>query len=441
MRIAETPFGRIVHEIDSRARGKSDDLVLMSVSLSRGLIPRSELTDKEPRADDLSIYKRCWQGDVVLNRMSAYQGALGLAHMDGMVSPDYAVLRAHASLDARFLTYLMKSNWFISEMTSRLRGIGSPGATSVRTPRVNIDDLRDISIALPPIEEQRRIADFLDDQVTRIDQAILAREAQSSLLNQLFVKEVIEAVGGVGNDGDIMPMTKQWLSALPESWTVRPIGSVYEVRLGKMLNQDRAIGDHVAPYLRNANVQWDWIETDDLEEMNFPPEDKDRFEVIPGDLLICEGGQPGRAAIWEGSVSPIYYQKALHRARLRGHGEPRWLMYCLRAAVESNYFVAFNSTTTIAHLTGEQLLATRFPFPPVDVQITVVKYLDSLRASTKAVQYSLSSSIRLLTERKRALITSAVTGRIDVTNARSIKSAHASTVGVGAERRYEQRDG
>lgn len=137
------------YRISDQRRGLDSDLELLSVSAYRGILPRSDLTDKAPRADDLSGYKVVRPGDVVINRMSAYQGALGFARQEGIVSPEYIVLEP-TGVDGRYLTYLMKSSWFVAEMTTRVRGIASAeGGTSVRTPRINPEDLGNIPCDLP----------------------------------------------------------------------------------------------------------------------------------------------------------------------------------------------------------------------------------------------------------------------------------------------------
>ena len=82
----------------------------------------------------------------------------------------------------------------------------------------------------------------------------------------------------------------------------------YEVLLGKMLNEDATRGDHLRPYLRNTNVQWDRIETSDLSEMDFPADKARRYALRSGDLMVCEGGEPGRAAIWDRSIREMYYR-------------------------------------------------------------------------------------------------------------------------------------
>lgn len=212
----------------------------------------------------------------------------------------------------------------------------------------------------------------------------------------------------------------KWLGSVPPDWPIASVGSQFDVQLGKMLNKERTSGDHLKVYLRNTNVQWDRVDTDDLLMMDFPPSERTRYEVRSGDLLICEGGEPGRAAIWDGRIAEIYYQKALHRARSLGKSSVRWLYYCLKAATALNVFAIEGNTTTIAHLTGEQLRAHRFPFPDRAVQDRITIKLDAQEHTDRQLVQKLEAQIALLAERRQALITATVTGQMDVTTARGL---------------------
>jgi type I restriction enzyme S subunit len=113
----------------------------------------------------------------------------------------------------------------------------------------------------------------------------------------------------------------EWLGDIPAHWEVAPVYARYEVALGKMLDAKRLTGEFSGPYLRNVDVQWDKVNTDGLPEMDFAPWERDRYSVRPGDLLVCEGGEVGRTAIWRGEIEPCFYQKALHRVvRVPLHG-------------------------------------------------------------------------------------------------------------------------
>ncbi|CAL9581061.1 Type-1 restriction enzyme EcoKI specificity protein [Streptomyces sp. enrichment culture] len=421
------PGKYLFREVDQRA-GELQ-LPLLSVSQYRGVVPRSEITDDLPRAEDLTNYKVCLPGDLVVNRMSAYQGAMGRSPLSGVVSPDYMVLRVGPLVESRYLHHLFRSAWFRGQVVQRLRGIGSVDLGNVRTPRINPDEFGGIPIPVPPLDEQRRIADFLDAETARIDRIHDLRTRQQTLLEEAAIRRVYDAVRGAHVKGERKESGLDWLGTVPANWRIGAVSHYFEVELGKMLNQEQAQGDYLRPYLRVANVQWDRIDVADLAMMNFPPAEQGRYRLKPGDLLVNEGGSwPGRAAVWNGEISEIYYQKALHRIRARGKELTRWLYYCLVAAERLRVFQVQGNTSTMTHLTREQLRPQRFPFPEIPTQARLVGELDRAASRDAEVKLLLSRQRTLLTERRQALITAAVTGQFDVTTA----SGRNVTEGVSA---------
>lgn len=193
----------LFEELDSRAGAEAEDLPLMSVSISWGVRRRDEVTENESRAEDLSNYKVCRRGDLVVNRMRAFQGALGLAAEDGLVSPDYAVLRATPEVAAPWLAAAMKTDEFVSEMSRRVKGIGSTDLGNARTPRINITDLAEIRIETLGHDTQAMEVELINEQTAKIDQLIaeterfieLSKERRSALITaavtgQIDVREV-----------------------------------------------------------------------------------------------------------------------------------------------------------------------------------------------------------------------------------------------------------
>jgi type I restriction enzyme S subunit len=100
------------------------------------------------------------------------------------------------------------------------------------------------------------------------------------------------------------------IGCLPATWLVHRLGEVFETQLGKMLSQKARVGNSPKPYLRNKNVQWGRIDVTDMLYMDFDDREIEKFRLRPGDLLVCEGGEPGRAAIWDGALVECFYQKA-----------------------------------------------------------------------------------------------------------------------------------
>lgn len=159
-------------------------------------------------------------------------------------------------------------------------------------------------------------------------------------------------------------------------WPTRLLGDLAETALGKMLDRGKSRGLPHVPYLRNVNVQWDQIDTSDLREMELANDERDRFGVKQGDLLICEGGEVGRAAIWQGSAGYIAYQKALHRVRSHGELDLKFLRYLLEHYVNTGLLAARSTGSTIAHLPQEKLRTLPVPCPELTEQKRLVEILD-----------------------------------------------------------------
>ena len=208
-------------------------------------------------------------------------------------------------------------------------------------------------------------------------------------------------------------MTSPVGRALPPGWTTPPVYARYSVQLGKMLDEKRITGTHLAPYLRNVDVQWNNVNTNDLPEMDFNSEDRERFSLRSGDLLVCEGGEVGRTALWDGRLSECYFQKAIHRLRpVTDNDEPRFFRYFMLFAVHSGLF-ALSTASTIKHLPAEKLRVVRYPSPPRSQQRAIADFLDHETARLDALVAAKERVLGLLTEKRRALITRAVTRGLD----------------------------
>ena len=160
------------------------------------------------------------------------------------------------------------------------------------------------------------------------------------------------------------------------------------------------------------------INTTDLPVMDIAPCEYDRYTVISGDLLICEGGEVGRCAIWRGGLETCGFQKALHRLRPLSieRDLPRFLYYVFRVAAKSGAFEDGHEST-IAHLTGDKLRAHRLPFPGKSEQLEIVSYLDTVSAAIDSAMTKARHEINLLREYRTRLIADVVTGKLDVREA------------------------
>jgi restriction endonuclease S subunit len=161
---------------------------------------------------------------------------------------------------------------------------------------------------------------------------------------------------------------------MKNGWQNRKVSEIAEHSLGKMLDKAKNKGE-LKPYLRNFNVRWFGFDLSDMLEMRFLPEEAAKYTAVNGDVLICEGGYPGRAAIWE-QYEPIYFQKALHRVRFHEPERSKWFLYYLHAKDLDGTLKNHFNGAGIQHFTGESLAQFQVPLPPLPEQKRIVGILD-----------------------------------------------------------------
>jgi type I restriction enzyme S subunit len=228
-------------------------------------------------------------------------------------------------------------------------------------PFISLGDVRLVEILLPPIAEQQRIVDVVSSVDAYIDalqqQVDAARTARNAVLHELL------SIGG--ND-----------------WAETTLGEVAETRLGKMLSATSNLDvGSLLPYLRNANVRWGKIDLSDLNEMFFSEREIEILSLKEGDVLICEGGEPGRSAYLDRDLPGVLFQKAVHRVRCTSVLRPKYLVYWMEFQTRNSKIEDFLTSTTIAHLTGEKLRQLPIFLPSLieqDGTVTVVESFDQL---------------------------------------------------------------
>ena len=179
------PLWSALTETDDRAGAQASVLTLLSVSKTRGVVRYSSLfPERVARANTLTNYKIAKCDDIVLNKMSAASGAVGVANENGLVSPDYAVFRVRSENEPRYLNHLLRSDWILSQVEVSLRGIGTGDSQNVRTPRIAIRDYLSLRAPLPDLPTQRRIADYLDRETAQIDAMIAKAGELRALLDE-----------------------------------------------------------------------------------------------------------------------------------------------------------------------------------------------------------------------------------------------------------------
>ena len=175
-----------------------------------------------------------------------------------------------------------------------------------------------------------------------------------------------------------------------KSWQVYPLSRIASSRLGKMLDKKRQTGIHSRKYLANANVQWFHFDLAELNQMDFDEADREEFSLVNGDLLVCEGGEIGRCAVWREEIPDCYFQKAVHRVRCNTEMVlPEYLAYSFFLHSQKNAFADIvSSKATIAHLPGDKLKMMEIIVPPIELQRKFISIVEQSDKSKLTIENS-----------------------------------------------------
>ena len=240
-------------------------------------------------------------------------------------------------------------------------------------PHIYFKDYQKEPINIPDIDTQRKISRIFD----KIDALVTSRKEQRTKLDQIVMSRFIEMFG------DVIRNSK--------AWQMRVFEDVAASRLGKMLDAKQQTGKYSYPYLANFNVQWFRFNIENLNQMDFDEDDRAEFELKDGDLLVCEGGEIGRCAVWHNEIQPCFFQKALHRVRCnRQIIHPDYLAWWFKYNCDYDGFTAIaGSKATIAHLPGIKLKQLQVAVPPIELQEQFATFVEQTDKSKLAIQKSL----------------------------------------------------
>jgi len=187
-------------------------------------------------------------------------------------------------------------------------------------------------------------------------------------------------------------------------------GEITDNRLGKMLDRNKNKGKFER-YLRNVNVRWFDFNLDDLLEMKFENNEEEKYSINKGDLVICEGGEPGRCAIWK-SEDPIKFQKALHRVRPKKGWNNEYLMYYIKHITNNGVINKFYTGTGIKHLTGESLKKIPVPICSKSEQQAIVSAIESRLSVCDKLEQTIDQTLALSASLRQSILKKAFEGRL-----------------------------
>ena len=224
------------------------------------------------------------------------------------------------------------------------------------------------------------------------------------------------------------------MSGLPSGWVETTLGEIATTQLGKMLSKKSKTGVGSRPYLRNKNVQWFEFDLTDVAEMDFTDVEFERFKLRIGDLLVCEGGEIGRSAIWRNAIAECCFQKAVHRVRPAAGVSVEFLQYMLRYFADSGRLDEHVTGSTIKHLPQEDLRVLVVGLPPEREQQRIVSVIEEQFSRLDAAEGSLHRARRSLERFRRSAIDNALRGNWQTVELRDVtlEQSYGSSAKAGA---------
>lgn len=392
----------------------SDDLPILSVSIHSG-VSDTELTDDEmdrvvARSEDRSKYKRVEPNDLVYNMMRAWQGGFGAVQTLGAVSPAYVVARPTSSQSTVFIERLLRTPNAVREMKSLSKGV-----TDFRL-RLYWDEFKNIKVALPPPDEQLAIDAFLDRETAKIDALVEGQERLIALLKEKRQAVIAHAVTkGLDPSAPMKDSGVEWLGRVPAHWEVRPLKALGEFNAG-------AGFPHEEQGLENEPLQFHKVNAlSDADEFGYltPGENtvshetalRLRAHVFPaGSIVFAKIG----AALLLGRIRQLSAPACLDNNMMGfTHYEPNVVQF-LRHSFALVRFDLIANPGTVPSLNAGQIANFVIPVPPPGEQLEIARFIDHQIAKLNELMRAAGDGIELLKERRAALISAAVTGKIDV---------------------------
>lgn len=394
---------------DPSRKGKGYKLINVGDLYGATPIPLASLSKFNASKDEISRFG-VLNGDIFFTRSSLTPD--GIAHCNvyvgdnkGGILYDCHIIRVRSQQTKIDPLYLFR---YCRSYSARRFLVTSAKTTTMTT--IDQGVIASLPVSVPSLAEQHYIATALSDVdalISSLDQLIAKkRDIKHATMQQLLTgKQRLPGFGKGTSEG--FPNKRTAAASFPKDWGVSTVGAQFEIQLGKMLDTDRNTGIS-KPYLGNKAVQWNCIDIADLPRMAMSPSDLEQFRLRRGDLLVCEGGEVGRAALWDAQLDECYYQKALHRLRPKNAFNSRFMLALLRYWVSQDLLTNYVTQTSIAHLTKEKLAEVPVPVPTSAEQEAIVLVLSEMDAEIAALEQRRDKSRAL----KQGMMQELLTGRI-----------------------------
>jgi len=287
-----------------------------------------------------------------------------------------------------------------------------------------------IKLALPPGDELEKVVRFVSDETGKIDALIEAQTRLIELLKEKRQAVISHAVTkGLNPDAPMKDSGIEWLGQVPAHWEVARLKHVAIVQTGVAKGKD--YGDQETeevPFLRVANVQDGWVDLREVATIQLPKDDINRYRLQAGDVLMNEGGdydKLGRGTVWQGQIDPCVHQNHVFAVRPQ-QVDPEWLDLVTSSQNAQFFFMGRSKqSTNLASISSTNLMELPLTVPPIVEMREIVGKVKAMLHDLTTAQSDIETGISFLQERRAALISAAVTGRIDVRGLVNVESEAA----------------
>ncbi|HHQ4618049.1 restriction endonuclease subunit S [Aeromonas veronii] len=392
---------------------------ILSVT-QRGIVVKDIESGEGQLSMDYSKYQRVKPGDFAMNHMDLLTGYVDISDYDGVTSPDYRVFTLdNTDYFAKYFLYIFQMGYQL-----RLFFHMGQGASHLGRWRLATDEFNEMVFPVPSCEEQRTIAAFLDYETARIDRLIAQQQRLIELLKEKRQAVISHAVTkGLNPDVPMKDSGVEWLGQVPEHWVVGPIKYTLQSKKGAckagpfgshLTNADMTGSD--VKVITQRNVIDDDMEVGDSYISSDKYKELRAFTIQKGDILVTTRGTIGRTALFQQEYTAILHPCLI---RLQADGAillPEWLSLLIQ---ESGYVVEQilikSNATTIEVIYSESLLNVDIAYPPSESeQIDVLDFINCQKMKFQHLISAAGRAISLMQERRTALISAAVTGKIDL---------------------------
>ena len=321
------------------------------------------------------------------------------------------VISNFGGASARFLRY-----HFMENLVASVKGKSIGSVIQF----ITLGDLRDFPVPVPSKEEQTQIAHFLDNETARIDALIEEQQRLIELLKEKRQAVISQAVTkGLAPTVPMKDSGVEWLGEVPAHWNVGTLRWYATIQGGVAKGKDYEGRETVVmPYLRVANVQNGYVDLAEVKEIAVLESEVERYRLRAGDVLMNEGGDNdklGRGTVWQAQIDPCLHQNHVFAIRPNGLLRAEWLAAFTQAEQARTYFyLNSKQSTNLASISASNVMSLALPIPSEKEQLEILTYLEADRIRHEELTAVAVSTVELLQERRSALISAAVTGKIDV---------------------------